>query len=82
MCWRELPAAKNAHGCCKKTGPSVGGGKPCPAPFKELGTATYVAAPAPVALVHDLPLAPRAAPARGAFDPAFPVLRPPLVLRI
>jgi hypothetical protein len=82
LCWTELAPKAKGHDCCKKpAGESLAGARSCATPVKE--AAAPVLAPPPPVVVHAIQARPvPAIEIAAAFDPAFPVFRPPQVLRI
>jgi hypothetical protein len=82
-CWAQLAAASEGHECCPPSGRSTlaAPAKACASPIAAVGPVGWVPAPFVSATPGPLVSATWAAPAT-AFPSAFPVLRPPLILRI
>ena len=80
-CWAMLATAGSGHECCES-------GASLAAPAQACASTLATVAPVDVAAPAETPLAPiELAPAAhlasaSAFAPAFPVLAPPLILRI
>jgi hypothetical protein len=80
-CWAMLAAAGSGHDCCESGASLAAPAKACASTLATVSPVDVAApAEAPVALLELGPAA-YTAPVH-AFAPAFPVLAPPLILRI
>jgi len=80
-CWLRL-AASSGHDCCEQDSTMKAAPKPCGSTATSVPLTELPAPLAWVSAVPALPLSATAPSSLAAFAPAFPVLAPPLILRI
>ena len=81
-CWAQLAGANAGHECCPKSGDTMTvPAKSCASTIAAVGQVDVVP-PSASQLMPDPPAATLSAVPISAFAPAFPVVAPPLILRI